>query len=103
MQKAVASLSPALTLVLTLALAGCVYESAPPVEGPFPPEEVPDACRASGLQGLVGQPESVLATMRFSQTLRVIQPGMAVTTDYSPFRLNILIGRTGLIDRVYCG
>ena len=98
MPKAVASLS----LILTLALAGCVYES-PPIEGPFPPDEVPDACRASGLQGLVGQPESVLATMRFSQTLRVIRPGMAVTTDYSPFRLNILIGRTGLIDRVYCG
>lgn len=102
MQNAVASLSPALTLALTLALAGCVYES-PPFEGTPAPGDTPTACGAPELQGLVGQPESVLETMRFSQTLRVIQPGMAVTMDYSPFRLNILIGRSGLIERVYCG
>lgn len=99
MQKAVASLS----LAFTLALAGCVYEMPPPVEGPFPPVEAPDACGASGLQGLVGQPESVLMSMRFSQPVRVIRPGMAVTMDFSAFRLNILIDRLGRIERVYCG
>lgn len=90
------------TLALTLLLGACV-----PAEPAGPPAADPggqaDACGASRLQGLVGQPETVLATMRFTQTLRVVHPGTAVTMDYSPFRLNILIDATGRIERVSCG
>jgi len=89
--------------LLGLMTAACV-PAAPPVAQPVPePFEQPQLCGAEGLQGLVGQPESVLATMRFSQTVRVIHPGTAVTMDFSPFRLNILIDATGRITRVYCG
>jgi hypothetical protein len=41
--------------------------------------------------------------MKFAQVTRIIRPGMAVTMDYSPTRLNITIDENGSIDRVYCG
>jgi Peptidase inhibitor I78 family len=89
-----------------LLLAGVVLLAACVPQGPdrMPPEPAPDgACGAPGLQGLVGQPESVLATMKFGVPTRIIQPGMAVTMDYSPDRLNIWIGEDGSIESVTCG
>ena len=85
--------------VLILSLAGCVAQ--PPAQPPAQPE--PDDCRASELQGLAGQPGTVLAGMRFSQVLRVIEYGMPVTMDYNPARLNIELDRRGVIERVSCG
>ncbi len=82
-------------LALTVPLGACV---APP---PAQPE--PDDCRASELQDLVGQPEAVLNGMRFSQVLRVIEYGMAVTMDYNPARLNISLDQQERIERVSCG
>jgi hypothetical protein len=66
----------------------------------LPPD---DACGAPGLQGLVGQPRRVLETMTFAGPVRVIEPGMAVTMDYSPNRLNIELDDEGTITRVTCG
>jgi len=60
-------------------------------------------CGASELQYLVGKPETVLQTMKFAGPVRIIQPGMAVTMDYSESRLNILINDTGRIESVTCG
>ena len=60
-------------------------------------------CGAADLQGLVGQPESVLQTMRFTGTVRIIHPGQAVTMDFSPARLNIVIDDKGKIAEVRCG
>ena len=62
-----------------------------------------ESCGAGELQGLVGQPQAVLQTMRFSQPVRVIGYGMAVTMDFSPDRLNIEMGPDGRIARVWCG
>lgn len=86
-----------------LAVAGCV--AAPDVqEGPMiDPLATENACGAEDLQGLVGQKASVLETMRFSQVVRVIKPGMAVTMDFSATRLNIEVDEEGLISRVSCG
>lgn len=81
-----------------LALAACVQEPLP-----LPGIEDPDACKASELQGLVGQPASALDTMKFSQPLRVLRPGMAVTMDYSAARLNIEVDAAETITRVSCG
>lgn len=78
---------------LCLTGAACVADDAPP----------PDGCGAAELQGLVGQPQSVLETMRFSQDLRVIPPGTAVTMDYREDRLNIDLDEAGQITRVWCG
>ncbi len=77
-------------------LAGCVVTDLEPVD-PV------DECGASDLQYLVGQPGRVLDGMRFSQDLRVIQPGMAVTMDFRADRLNIWLNDLDRIERVTCG
>lgn len=84
------------TLLLLLpVLAACVTETPPPA-----PQ---GSCGAGALQGLVGQPATALQVMRFAQTVRVIEPGMMVTQDYSADRLNIYIDEAGLISLVVCG
>lgn len=98
----------AVLLCASLALgAGCTPVGQPPQPGTppgVPPGLSPDAaCGAGGLQHLVGQPESVLATMRFGTVVRVIHPGDAVTEDYSPSRLDIEIDRAGRIATLTCG
>jgi Peptidase inhibitor I78 family len=67
-----------------------------------PPSTGPDECGASELQYLVGKPAVLLDGMRFSQDVRVIEPGMAVTMDYRPDRLNFVIDDFDVIERVYC-
>jgi hypothetical protein len=91
---------PALLTLPILALAACVPSAPPKAPPPLPPE---NACGAADLQSLVGQPATVLDTMRFGQPVRVIRPGMAVTMDYSADRLNIEIDRRERIARVSCG
>lgn len=86
----------ALTLAAPLLLAACV-EPMPPVD------PGPDACGASQLQYLVGKPGVLLDGMRFSQEVRVIQHGMAVTMDYRADRLNFWLDRRDVIERVVCG
>lgn len=82
-------------LLTPLLLAACVEPPAP--------SEGADACGAPDLQYLVGQPGRVLDGMRFSQEVRVIQPGSAVTMDYQPGRLNILLDAADVIEQVSCG
>lgn len=82
-------------LMAALMLAGCLPEAEVP--------PTPDSCGAAALQDLLGQPEAVLATMRFAQPLRIIHPGDAVTMDFSEGRLNILIDAEGRISALNCG
>lgn len=81
--------------LLPVGLAGCVVT---------PPPSIPaGSCGADELQYLVGQPGAVLHGMRFSQEVRVIEHGMAVTMDYKSDRLNIQLDRRDVIERVTCG
>lgn len=89
----------ALLMAIPTALAAC--QMVAPVSPPPPP--IAGACGADGLQGLVGQPAQVLDTMRFSQALRILRPGMAMTMDYSAERLNIEVDGNEQIIRVSCG
>lgn len=88
-----------LAIAALLPLAACVAQPVPA------PEPLPDSsvCGAAGLQTLVGQPRSVLAAMTFPAPMRVIGPGMAVTMDFNPDRLNVEYDRTETITRVFCG
>lgn len=86
-----------LALLPLLALAACV-EPAPPAE----PEPAPDLCNATAMQGLVGQPASVLRDMMLRAGTRVINPGDAVTMDFRADRMNIEIGTGGRIEKVAC-
>jgi hypothetical protein len=90
----------ALPLVSALLLSACV-EVAP--ADPVPPDPSPDACGASSLQDVVGKDESILAATTFVAPMRVLRPGMAVTMDFSPERLNVEVDARGKIVRVFCG
>lgn len=79
-----------------LMLAGC-----DPVG---PPQPGPDAtCPAPDYLALVGQPQSAAAGISYGGDMRIIRPGMAVTMDYNPSRLNVEIGADGRIGRIFCG
>jgi hypothetical protein len=60
------------------------------------------ACDAAGLRHLIGQNITVLQTMRFGVTTRIIGPDTMVTKDFSPDRLNITHDRTGQITDIGC-
>lgn len=79
--------------LVALVLAAC----APPAD------PGPDACGAAGLQGLIGQPESVLAATTFAGPIRIIRPGDAVTEDYSASRTNVMLDAQGRITAITCG
>jgi hypothetical protein len=85
-------------MLLWPVLAAC----AAPAGGDAPG---PDACGASGLMHLVGEPKAALAAMPPlpDGPVRVIRPGMAITMDYSPTRLNIELDEAGRVALVFCG
>lgn len=74
---------------------------------PDPPIDKPakdtTSCGAGPDSNLVGQSVDVLAAMTFPAPMRVIKPGMAITMDYNPERLNIDVDAKGIITRVWCG
>ncbi len=85
----------AIALALPFTLAGCF-----PSGGPF---AYAGSCPAGDLSALVGQSESMAAGITYAGPKRVIRPGMAVTMDYNPERLNIEISADGRIARLTCG
>ena len=85
--------------LVALALAACTELP----DGPFPPVDDPDACGASGLQSLVGQPEAVIYATTFTVQIRILRPGEPHTDDYSAQRANFTVDRSGRITSVTCG
>ena len=89
----------ALPAVIVLA-AACIPRDEPAATTT---ESGRDACGAAALQDLVGTPA---ADHRFGsppQVVRIIPPGLSVTMDFIPGRLNVEIDEAGLITRIYCG
>ncbi len=52
---------------------------------------------------LIGQPKSVLETMKFGNTVRILGPDSAATMDFSPSRTNIFYDIQGVITEIRCG
>lgn len=63
----------------------------------------PGSCGAGTRQELVGQPVDVLDASALPEGTRVLFPGMSATEDFRPDRLNVTIGTSDRIERVYCG
>jgi hypothetical protein len=95
-------MTPRLLLALPLLAMACTQSDPTPPRS-MPPEDIVDACVAAELQDLVGQPAAVATAITFAVPVRIIEPGMAVTMDFNPQRLNIEIGEGGLIARIFCG
>lgn len=85
-----------------LASAGCVSDLANDNE-PNSRADAPVRCQSDEYLRHLWQPASILDGMTLPKDTRVLMPGMAVTMDYRPDRLNILVGKMGRIERVYCG
>ncbi len=79
-----------------LALAAC-EEPRPPIDN------APNECGAQGYQNLIGQSADIFASMTFPALMRIIKPGMAVTMDYSPTRINVDLDAQNRIVRFWCG
>jgi hypothetical protein len=62
-----------------------------------------DACGAADLQGIVGTSVGELQAASLPENRRIIFPGMAVTMDFQPERVNVEIGSDDRIARVFCG
>ncbi len=90
------ALSP---LALILLLAAC----APAPDPGRPGGGSLANCGGDPVGALMGQPVAAMPATGGWTALRVIEPGMAVTEDYSPTRLNVGLDRQGRIIGVACG
>ncbi|MFK4871109.1 I78 family peptidase inhibitor [Novosphingobium sp. ZW T3_23] len=103
-----ARLAPALTLVAAIvALSACSSTGNDNVAETPPPPSMEPSCGAEQLASYVGQPASdeVIARItawRGDKPMRVIKPGMAVTMDYRPDRLNVQVDDNGKIKGFNC-
>ncbi len=92
-------------LIGVFALSGCDEPGtghAPAPENPSEPPAV-DTCGAEKLGNLIGAPKSDVEAMTFTQPVRIIGPGDAVTMDYSPVRINFMIDDTKTVTDITCG
>lgn len=76
-----------------LVFAGCVQ--APDYQG--------GACGANRLAGWIGQPADALDEQYMPEEHRLVAPDLAITEDYRPNRLNVLLDRQGRIAGFRCG
>ena len=83
-------------LIAIIILSGCV-EPSTPVDGP-----TQSSCRAEEISKLLWRPASALSEVS-QNGLRIIHPDTRVTMDFRPERTNVVIGKSGRIERVYCG
>ena len=90
--------------LLVVLAAGCT----PVVETPAPLPPVAGSCVAEDANWAIGQAASAANIERATldagaRTARVIQPGQAVTQDFSPDRLNIHVDERERIVELRCG
>lgn len=84
--------------LIALTMTACQMGKRPtPEAGDFVP-----SCGKDQFMGLIGQDGATLRDVDLPPATRVVKPGMALTMDYRPDRLNVSINKAGKIDRVWC-
>jgi len=71
--------------------------------GPAVPLAAADTCGAAPHAALVGRADTALERVMILREVRVIRPGMAVTRDLRPGRINFWIDDAARIARITCG
>jgi hypothetical protein len=61
-----------------------------------------DTCHASHFRSLMGTPASAIDRSTLPAHTRIISPGMMVTQDFSPERLNIRVAPDGKVAAIQC-
>jgi hypothetical protein len=91
-------------LAALVLLVACAQPFPPPVAPPaVSPPQTEDSCNAAQYSGLVGQDATALERELIMGPVRVIRPGMAVTMDFSPTRINFAIDEANRISGITCG
>ncbi len=72
---------------------------------PLPPVDdgSADTCGAGSWQDFLGAGIAEAQASGLPAAARIIRPGQAVTMDFSPARLNLLLDGNDRIVRAYCG
>ncbi|MFT7058233.1 MAG: hypothetical protein ACJASV_000733 [Pseudorhodobacter sp.] len=99
-------------LFTSFLLIACTPDPGRPVDIVLPtasvPESIlqsrePDSCGVAEVQGLIGQPEGNIRTVRISHRYRVVPFAGIVTQEYDAARLNFYLNESSVITRVSCG
>lgn len=61
-----------------------------------------DTCGMAAFQHLIGTPASAIDQSTLPPRTRIITPDMMVTQDFSPQRLNIMVGTDGIVGSMRC-
>ena len=61
-----------------------------------------DTCGAARFRNLIGEEASTIDPATLPERARVITPDMMVTQDFSPRRLNIIVGTDGRVGSLRC-
>ncbi|HVZ99764.1 MAG TPA: I78 family peptidase inhibitor [Caulobacterales bacterium] len=61
-----------------------------------------DTCGMAAFQGLVGKPADEIDQSSLPPRTRIIRPGMMITQDFSPQRLNIRVAPDGKVSELGC-
>lgn len=88
--------------LLAVATTVACTDLPPPAAPPPVPAPTQDACNAAAYRDLIGQDGTALERVMLLGQVRIIRPGMAVTADYRPARINFDIGEDGRIRSIYC-
>ena len=98
-----------IAMAASLAMGACTPKAGQPQDtaGQAPPP-VGDGCSLSSLNDLVGKPftpalEADARARAKVRSVRAIRPGMAVTMDFRPDRLNIDIDGKNVVTGFRCG
>lgn len=89
--------------IAVLGLAACSSDIIGDPGTSYGPRGRGDGCEAVRYQPLVGQSRAALQGLALPAPVRLIGPGMAVTMDHAPGRLNIRYDESGVIREVSCG
>jgi hypothetical protein len=61
-----------------------------------------DTCGAARFRNLIGEEAATIDPASLPERARVITPDMMVTQDFSPTRLNIIVGTDGRVGSLGC-
>ena len=90
-------------LLLCLPLMACAAMEPAAPASPSLPDPTGDSCNAGQQAALIGADRDKLERTLILQPVRIITPGMAVTMDHLPERLNITLDESEKVVRLSCG
>jgi len=90
-----------LSLSALIFITACETAVLPPAD--VLPPATADSCNAAQYENLIGKDATALERELIMRPVRIIRPGMAITMDYSPDRINFDISEYGKVARIWCG